>query len=319
MSKNSVTGNSTVLTKRLTPSYPKHRRNPQDRLGMKIFAFVVLLLVSLLFILPLLYGLVGSFRTYSDVLAHPDHFFPSSWDAFTWNGYSELFSKTAYNSASQNEWYPIWNWLFNSLIVSVCGTLLYLILASLAAYAFVFLNFRLSNALFYLLLATMVVPGIVTMTPQLINMNQLGFYKNLMGLIAPTLGGVYGVFLIRQFFITIPKDLVENARMDGANNLTIFGKVILPLGKSVMYVEGLFGFMGAWNDVQWAQLIIGSAPRSTWTLAYGLKVISDNSEASESMTLALASAIIAMLPIFIVYLLAQSKLIEGVANTGIKR
>ena len=77
--------------------------------------------------------------------------------------------------------------------------------------------------------------------------------------------------------------------------------------------------MGAWNDVQWAQLIIGNAPRSTWTLAYGLKVISDNAEAAESMTLAFASAVITMIPIFIVYLFAQSKIIEGVANTGVKR
>ncbi len=77
--------------------------------------------------------------------------------------------------------------------------------------------------------------------------------------------------------------------------------------------------MAAWNDVQWAQLIIGAAPRTTWTLAYGLKVISDNSESAESMTLAFASAVIAMIPIFIVYLVAQSKIIEGVANTGIKR
>ena len=107
--------------------------------------------------------------------------------------------------------------------------------------------------------------------------------------------------------------------MDGASNFKIFLKVVLPLGKSALFVEGLFGFMGAWNDVQWAQLIIGNAPRTTWTLAYGLKVISDNCESYESITLALASAVIAMIPILIVYLFAQSKIIEGVANTGIKR
>ena len=128
-----------------------------------------------------------------------------------------------------------------------------------------------------------------------------------------------GLYLIRQFLVSIPKDLIENARMDGASNLEIFFKVVLPLGKSALYVQGLFGFMGAWNDVQWAQLIIGNAPRSTWTLAYGLKVISDNAEAAESMTLAFASAVITMIPIFIVYLFAQSKIIEGVANTGVKR
>ena len=119
--------------------------------------------------------------------------------------------------------------------------------------------------------------------------------------------------------MNIPKDLVENARMDGASNFTIFLKVVLPLGKSALFVQGLFGFMGAWNDVQWAQLIIGNAPRDTWTLAYGLKVISDQCEAYESITLSLASAVIAMVPIFIVYLIAQNKIIEGVASTGIKR
>ena len=164
----------------------------------------------------------------------------------------------------------------------------------------------------------MTIPGIISTAPQLINMNMLGFYKSLLGLIAPSLGGVYGVFLIRQFFLAIPHDLIENARLDGAGNLRIFAKVVLPLGKSALFVQGLFGFMGAWNDVQWAQLIIGSAPRTTWTLAYGLKVISDNSESYEAITLSLASAVIAMIPILIVYLIAQSKIIEGVAQTGIK-
>lgn len=165
----------------------------------------------------------------------------------------------------------------------------------------------------------MTIPGIISTTPQLINMNMMGFYKSLLGLIVPSLGGVYGVFLIRQFFTSIPKDLVENARIDGANNFKIFITIILPLGKSALFVEGLFGFMGAWNDVQWAQLIVGNAPRTTWTLAYGLKVIADNTAATESITLALASAVIAMIPILIIYLVAQSKIMEGIANTGIKR
>ena len=253
------------------------------------------------------------------MLANPEKFFPSDWDAFTFDGYKELFSKAEFNSTTPNEWYPIWNWLFNSLIVALGGTLLYLVIAALAAYAFVFLDFKYANKIFYFLICTMTIPGIVSTTPQLINMNLLNAYKSLAGLILPSLGGVYGVFLIRQFFVGIPKDLVENARIDGASNMKIFFKIVLPLGKSALFVQGLFGFMGAWNDVQWAQLIIGGAPRSTWTLAYGLKVISDQSEAYESMTLALASAVIAMIPIFIVYLIAQSKIIEGVANTGIKR
>ncbi len=285
----------------------------------KTISFVILLAVSIFMIIPLIWGVAGSFRTSGDVLQNPEKFFPSNWDAFTFEGYAELFSKTEFNNTHPNEWFPIWNWLFNSLIVALGGTLVYLVIASFAAYAFVFLDFKYSNKIFYFLICTMTIPGIVSTTPQLINMNLLGAYKSLLGLILPSLGGVYGVFLIRQFFLGIPKDLIENARIDGASNMKIFFKIVLPLGKSALFVQGLFGFMGAWNDVQWAQLIIGNAPRSTWTLAYGLKVISDQCEAYESMTLALASAVIAMIPIFIVYLVAQSKIIEGVANTGIKR
>lgn len=285
----------------------------------KTLAFIALLVISALMLLPIIWGAIGSFRESSDFFNNPEKFFPSKWDAFTLDGYKELFSKTEYVSTNANEWYPIWNWLLNSLVVALGGTLLYLAIASMAAYAFVFLDFKWANKIFYFLIGTMTIPGIISTTPQLINMNMLGVYKNLLGLVLPGLGGVYGVFLIRQFFISIPKDLVENARMDGASNLKIFWEIILPLGKSALFVQGLFGFMGAWNDVQWAQLIVGSAPRSTWTLAYGLKVISDQCEAFESITLSLASAVISMIPIFIVYLVTQSKIIEGVANTGIKR
>ena len=250
---------------------------------------------------------------------NPGSFFPTDWTQITLDGYAELFSKTKFDSATANEWYPIWNWLLNSLIVAIVGTVIYLLLAALAAYAFVFLEWKHKDMIFNILISTLVIPGIISTTPQLINMNLLGAYKSIIGLIIPSLGGVYGVYLIRQFLIGIPKELVENARIDGASNFEIFIKVILPLAKSVLWVQGLFGFMGAWNDVQWAQLIIGTATRDKWTLAYGLKVISDNAEAAESLTLSFASAMVAMIPIFIVYLFAQSKIIEGVANTGVKR
>ncbi len=295
------------------------RRSKNTKRVSKTIAFIILLIVSIIALIPIVWGVFGSFRSYEDFFTNSSSFFPSSWDKFTLDGYKELFSHTTYNEADANVYYPIWNWLLNSLIVSIGGTLLYLVIASLAAYAFVFLDFKYSNVIFYFLIGTMTIPGVISTTPQLINMNMLHAYKNLLGLIIPSLGGVYGLFLIRQFFLSIPKDLVENARMDGASNFKIFLTIVLPLGKSALFVQGLFGFMGAWNDVQWAQLIIGNAPRTTWTLAYGLKVIADNTESIESITLALASAVITMIPILIVYLFAQSKIIEGVANTGIKR
>jgi len=285
----------------------------------KIIAFTILLIVSVLFMLPIIWGFIGSFRAASDFNLFPDNFFPSNWSAFTFDGYRQLFSKTEFIQSNANEWFPIWNWITNSFIVSILATILSLIVATLAAYAFVFLDFKHSKRIFNLILISMTVPGVVTITPQLINMNLMGVYKSLLGLIIPSMLSVFGLFLIRQFFLGIPKDLIENARMDGSTNLEILWRVVLPLGKSVLFVQGLFGFMGSWNDVQWSQLIIGNAPRSTWTLAYGLKILSDNSESYEAITLALASAVIAMIPILIVYLFAQSKIIEGVAFTGSKR
>ena len=129
------------------------RRDTQlgKRLG-KAGAFIVLLLVSILMLLPIIWGVFGSFRDYNDFNLHASSFFPSNWAAFTFDGYAELFSKTEYIPSEANEYYPIWNWLFNSLIVSLGGTLLYLLIASMAAYAFVFLDFKYSNKIFYFLI-----------------------------------------------------------------------------------------------------------------------------------------------------------------------
>jgi multiple sugar transport system permease protein len=285
----------------------------------KTVSFILLATFSIIAMAPIIWGVFGSFRTWRDLTNNSASFFPTSWSAFTFDGYLELFSRSIFNPSHANEYFPIWRWVLNSLFVALMSTGLYLIIASLAAYAFVFLDFKWSNRIFMILIATMTIPGIISTTPQLINMNNLGVYKSLWGLIIPGLGGVFGLFLIRQFFLGIPKDLVENARMDGAGDFSIFRKVVVPLGKSALFVQGLFGFLGAWNDVAWAQLIVGSASRDTWTLSYGFKVMSDNAEAMESMTMALAGAVIGIVPIFIVYLIAQSYIIEGVAFTGMKR
>ena len=289
----------------------------------QLISFIILLIITFFMLIPIFWGIVGSFRSSADFVKDPSSFFATSFSEISFKGYEELFSHATYNPEDPNSYYPIWNWLLNSLIVALGGTLLYLVIASLAAYAFVFLDFKYNNLIFAILLGTMTIPGIISMTPQLINMNLLGLYGQILGLIVPSLGGVYGVFLIKQFFTSIPKDLVENARMDGASNPKIFLEVVLPLGKSALFVQGLFGFMSAWNDIQWTQLVVGwdtsASGRLKWTLAYGLKYISNSTNSADLIPLSLASAVITMIPIFIVYMIAQSKIIEGVANTGVKK
>lgn len=276
----------------------------------KYVSSAVLLIVCLLLLLPLIWGVISSFRDANDLRFYPGSFLPTNVKAWTIQNYIAIFS---------SEEYPVFNWIINSFIVALATTFIYLAIASLAAYAFVFMDLKYANILFGFLIATMTVPGIVNTVPQFTNIIQMGLNKNLLGLILPGLCGVYGLYLIRQFFLGIPKDLIENARMDGSSNFRIFRTIVLPLGKSALLVQGLFSFLGAWNDLQWAELIIGKADKKMWTLAVGLSKVIEGNQSYTKVGIQLACSVISMIPIFILYCIIQDRLVEGVSMTGIKR
>ncbi len=276
----------------------------------KYVSSAVLLIVCLLLLFPLIWGVISSFRDANDLRFYPGSFLPTNVKAWTIQNYIAIFS---------SEEYPVFNWIINSFIVALATTFIYLAIASLAAYAFVFMDLKYANILFGFLIATMTVPGIVNTVPQFTNIIQMGLNKNLLGLILPGLCGVYGLYLIRQFFLGIPKDLIENARMDGSSNFRIFRTIVLPLGKSALLVQGLFSFLGAWNDLQWAELIIGKADKKMWTLAVGLSKVIEGNQSFTKVGIQLACSVISMIPIFILYCIIQDRLVEGVSMTGIKR
>ena len=276
----------------------------------KYVSSAVLLIVCLLLLFPLIWGVISSFRDANDLRFYPGSFRPTNVKAWTIQNYIAIFS---------SEEYPVFNWIINSFIVALATTFIYLAIASLAAYAFVFMDLKYANILFGFLIATMTVPGIVNTVPQFTNIIQMGLNKNLLGLILPGLCGVYGLYLIRQFFLGIPKDLIENARMDGSSNFRIFRTIVLPLGKSALLVQGLFSFLGAWNDLQWAELIIGKADKKMWTLAVGLSKVIEGNQSYTKVGIQLACSVISMIPIFILYCIIQDRLVEGVSMTGIKR
>ena len=276
----------------------------------KYVSSAVLLIVCLLLLFPLIWGVISSFRDANDLRFYPGSFLPTNVKAWTIQNYIAIFS---------SEEYPVFNWIINSFIVALATTFIYLAIASLAAYAFVFMDLKYANILFGFLIATMTVPGIVNTVPQFTNIIQMGLNKNLLGLILPGLCGVYGLYLIRQFFLGIPKDLIENARMDGSSNFRIFCTIVLPLGKSALLVQGLFSFLGAWNDLQWAELIIGKADKKMWTLAVGLSKVIEGNQSYTKVGIQLACSVISMIPIFILYCIIQDRLVEGVSMTGIKR
>ncbi len=278
----------------------------------KFNAFVFLVIFCIVWVIPLIVGILGSFTSQYTFTYHPGQLIPE--DGFTFDNYLNFFNK--YDAASGMR-YPVERWMLNSFIVAAANTVLYLLFAGLSAYAFVFLKFKFRNVLFTFMLFTMVIPGVATMTPQIANVANLGISKSLLALILPGLGGVGGLYLIRQFFLGIPKDLVESARMDGASNLRIFFRLVMPIGKSVFFVQGLFCFMGSWNDLLWPQVILGTADMNLWTLQVGIAALSQ-SKTANSIGLNLASAMFSAVPIILLYIFMQNKIIEGVATSGVK-
>lgn len=278
---------------------------------VQINCFVILFVFCAIWLSPIIIGVIGSFTSEYSFTYEPGQLFPES--GYTFENYLKLFNKTDVDGTR----IPVERWVLNSFIVAIASTFLYLLISGFAAYAFVFLNFKFRDAIFTVILFTMVIPGIATTAAQYSNVAHLNISRSLLALILPGLGGVGGLFLIRQFYLGIPKDLIESARMDGAKNITIFFKIVFPLAKTVFLVQGLFSFMGSWNDLFWPQIVLG-ASKELWTLPVGIASIS-NTTRGDTIGLSLASAIFSAIPIFILYLFTQNKIIEGVANTGVKR
>ena len=234
---------------------------------------------------------------------------------FTFDNYVKLFTN--------EEVYPIFKWLRNSFLIAVIHTLLYLILASFAAYAFGVMRWRGRNFIFGLLLATMTVPTVINLTPLFTMVIQFGWldseaaWKSVLALIIPGLGGVFGLFIMRQFFANIPYDLIESAQIEGLGHFGVYRKIILPLGKSAIMVAGLFAFMGSWNDYLWPTLTAAVHFDQNWyTLQTGLSTM--QSQSNYDPGIVIAAAIVSIIPVLIVYMIVQDKIIEGVSHTGIK-
>jgi multiple sugar transport system permease protein len=286
----------------------------------KITSFVILLAFCIIWILPFFIMFAGSFRSAYDSTNFPKELFPphSGWSV---EMYKFLLLGIAPDNVihNANQEYAIGFWILNSCFSAIGGTLLYLLVASMAAYVFVFVNWKGKNLLFYFLVGTMVIPGAATAVGNLQTVYNTGLNNSILALIIPSLGGIYGMYLIKTFFESIPKDLVESAKMDGCNNFKIFRKVVIPLGKTVLFVQGLFGFMAGWNDLVWPQMLFGTKDTKLWTLQVGMAYVINNSKTSDLIGTALAGGVICFVPVLIVYLIAQNKIIEGMATAGIKR
>jgi len=261
----------------------------------KIIALLILIAGSLIVLVPLLWTVSTSLKTPGEVFA--DNFFPQVWK---WRNYSDAINAI-----------PFFTFLKNTLIILVPVLIGTVFSSALCAYGFARFKFRGKKWLFLVLLATMMLPGQVTMIPMFIMFKEAGWVDTFLPLIIPSLfgGGAFNIFLIRQFMRGIPRDLDEAAFMDGANRWQIFLKVILPLSKPPMVAVAIFTFMGVWNDFQGPLIYLNTT--ENYTLALGLSMFKGMYNIEWNMLM--AATILIMLPVLIVFFVAQKHFIEGIS------
>lgn len=207
----------------------------------------------------------------------------------------------------------ILQWALNTLIYSVVSVVAVLFFSALAGYAFAKKRFPGKEAMFWSFLAMVMVPFQVTLIPMFLFMAKAGGVDTYWGLILPTLANAQAVFLMRQFIQGLPDELFEAAKIDGAGEFRIFWRIVLPLCRPILATLGIFVFLWHWNDFLWP-LIMGRSS-SMWTLTVGIQSLQAE---SVPLSVRLAGSVVALVPIFLVYLVAQRQVQEGVASSGIK-
>jgi ABC-type glycerol-3-phosphate transport system permease component len=278
------------------------RRQPaggQGR-GRKLVGYLALIGLAVAAVLPLAWMLSTSLKTDTDVFSYPPQLIPRE---LHWQNYTSLWDDL-----------PMTRWIVNTMAVSLTVVAGQLLFCSMAAYAFARMQFRGREAIFYLFLGSMMVPYQVTMIPAFVLISKLGWIDSYKALVIPSLSTPFGIFLLRQFFLTIPKELEEAARMDGAGYWRIYSRIILPLAVPALLTFAVFSFIGMWGDFLWPLIVINSPEKMTLTV--GLNYL--NSTYHTDWPRLMAGDVVSLLPLMAIYALAQRYFIQGIAMTGLK-
>jgi multiple sugar transport system permease protein len=269
-------------------------------LAQRAGAYAGLLLLTVLFVSPLVFMVTTSFKTNFEA-AQPT-WIPKE---PTTEGYSFIINATQT---------PVLRWFLNSLLAAAGQTLLILLTASMAAYALARMEFVGKRLLTALIIATIFIPPIVLLIPNYVIVAELGWLDSLTAVIVPGAAGAFGVFFLRQFFVSLPTELEEAARLDGANRFQIFYKVILPLSKPALATLALLSFLTNWNDFLWPLYVLFSPERLT--LQPGLSTL-QSAFATDYATI-MVGGVIASVPVLILFVVTQRFIIEGVSRSGLK-
>ncbi len=262
---------------------------------------LILMLAALTMIVPFLWMISTSLKDFSQVFNVPPNWIP---DPFVWSNYPNALTALPFGRAYWNSFY---------IAAVVVGS--QLLTCSMAGYAFARINFPFRDAIFILFLATLMIPQHVTIIPLYLVMRQLGWLDTHLALIVPNaLFSAFGVFLLRQFFVSLPRELEEAAVLDGASRFQIFIRIILPLSKAPLATLALLSFLTNWNDFLWPTYVLFS-PKNL-ILPPGLQKLQGAYETDYAVVM--AGAVLASIPVLILFLIAQRYIIEGVSRSGVK-
>ena len=267
---------------------------------LKVMLFTLLALFTILALFPFVWMVSSSLKVSTDVFRYPIEWIPA---VKHWDNYVTIWQRV-----------PLLIYFKNTAILSVAVTFLQVLTSSFAAYAFAKMTFRGRDFLFLCYIGTIAIPWQTYMLPQFILMRQVGLYDTLMALVVLQSFTAFGVFLMRQFFLSIPNELSEAARIDGLSEYGIWGRIIVPLSKPAIATLSIFTFVATWNDYMGPLIYLRSD--SVKTIQVGLRRFIQ--QYTTEFNLIMAASLCSIVPMIVVFMFLQKYFVEGIANTGIK-
>ncbi|MCU0482503.1 MAG: carbohydrate ABC transporter permease [Anaerolineae bacterium] len=273
-----------------------------NNLLSSLITYVVMVILVVCAVLPFVWMLSTSLKQQEYILSATPQLIP---DPISFDSYTQLAERIDLTRV-----------IFNSVFVAILGTVGQVVVAAMAAYAFSRMTWRGRDSIFLIYLSTMMIPAVVLVIPQFILVRSFGWMNSYMALIIPSLFSAFGTFLLRQSFKTIPKDFEEAAFVDGANHFVIFWRIDLPLVKPALATLAVFAFMGLWNSYLWPLFV--ARRDEMMTLPVVLATLQAGPRALTEWNMIMAGAIITVLPILLIYMVAQRWFVQGFVSSGIK-
>ena len=258
------------------------------------------LILGLIIIMPILYGLSISLMDQSEIFSYPPKLIPRS---ITLENYENVISSV-----------PIFKFIGNSLFVSLVVTIGQIVTSCLAAYAFSYFDFSGRKFLFVLSLSTLMIPSESTIIANYLTIAKFGLSDTYTGLIVPFLVSAMGIFLIRQFYLTVPKELKEASKLDGCSNFRFFIKVLVPISKPVMSSLGIYTFLNTWNQYMWPLLVTNAPEKRTVQIGISMLQFAE----SQNIGLVFAGVIMIIVPSIVIFIIGQKQLVKGITAGAVK-